>query len=314
MKFGFCLMSDASEIGFFSHAEALGYSSVWVADSQMLFSDCYAVLALAARQTSRLPNRTGHRDLWHAHPSGTGRRDGDHQRPRPWAGLSRHRHRQHSDAHHGTETHENGGVFRVSACPRRVAARRDGRLHVRPRHEAGEIAASGEPRHAARSAHPALCLGFWTTCDGARGEHGDGIIFAIPPRGVPVAEALSHARQGAARGNRTLEGFRNASLSSVFVLEHGEKVDSDRVKAAIGPNVMASVYYFYDTVHERGIEPPPFLNRIWKPYCELVAGTPPEYRHFRTHELHYTGLHRGEAELIDEQLIRDTCLIGTPMN
>jgi len=54
MKFGFCLMGDVTEIGFFSHVEALGYSSVWVADSQMLFSDCYAVLALAARQTTRL--------------------------------------------------------------------------------------------------------------------------------------------------------------------------------------------------------------------------------------------------------------------
>ena len=54
MKFGFCLMGDVTEIGFFNHAETLGYASVWVADSQMLFSDCYAVLALAARQTSRL--------------------------------------------------------------------------------------------------------------------------------------------------------------------------------------------------------------------------------------------------------------------
>src|SRR5437764_12783257 len=54
MKFGFCVMAHIAEIGFFPHAEALGYDSVWVADSQMLFSDCYAVLALAARQTSRL--------------------------------------------------------------------------------------------------------------------------------------------------------------------------------------------------------------------------------------------------------------------
>src|SRR5947209_10070628 len=54
MKFGFCVMANIDEIGFFAHAEALGYDSVWVADSQMLFSDCYAVLALAARQTSRL--------------------------------------------------------------------------------------------------------------------------------------------------------------------------------------------------------------------------------------------------------------------
>ena len=54
MQFGFLVMADINEIGFFNHVEALGYASVWVADSQMLYSDCYAVLALAARQTTRL--------------------------------------------------------------------------------------------------------------------------------------------------------------------------------------------------------------------------------------------------------------------
>jgi 5,10-methylenetetrahydromethanopterin reductase len=43
----------------------------------------------------------------------------------------------------------------------------------------------------------------------------------------------------------------------------------------------------------------------------LVEETPPEHRHFRTHEFHYTRLHPGEAELIDAQLIRDTCLVDT---
>src|SRR6476620_6126923 len=55
MRFSICVMADVDEIGFFSHAEALGYDSVWVTDSQMLFSDCYAVLALAAQQTPRIP-------------------------------------------------------------------------------------------------------------------------------------------------------------------------------------------------------------------------------------------------------------------
>ena len=54
MRFGICAMANIDEIGFFAHAEQLGYDSVWVADSQMLFSDCYAVLALAARQTTTL--------------------------------------------------------------------------------------------------------------------------------------------------------------------------------------------------------------------------------------------------------------------
>ena len=51
MQFGICVMADVDEIGFFTHAESLGYDSVWVTDSQMIFSDCYAVLALAAQAT-----------------------------------------------------------------------------------------------------------------------------------------------------------------------------------------------------------------------------------------------------------------------
>ncbi len=143
---------------------------------------------------------------------------------------------------------------------------------------------------------PLYVSGFGPRAMALAGEYGDGLIFAIPPRGVPVQEALGHARQGAARGGRDMTGFRNASLLNVVLLEPGERADSDRVKQAVGPNIMASVYYFYDTVHERGIDPPPFLSRIWKPYCALVEETPPEHRHFRTHEFHYHGLHPGEAD------------------
>ena len=118
---------------------------------------------------------------------------------------------------------------------------------------------------------PLYVSGFGPRAMGLAGEYGDGLIFAIPPRGVPVADALGHVRQGASRVNRDLSGFRNAALTNVAVLQPGEPINSDRIKAAIGPNVMASVYYFYDEVHERRIDPPPFLERIWKPYCDLVG-------------------------------------------
>jgi alkanesulfonate monooxygenase SsuD/methylene tetrahydromethanopterin reductase-like flavin-dependent oxidoreductase (luciferase family) len=145
------------------------------------------------------------------------------------------------------------------------------------------------------------------------GQYGDGLVIAIPPRGVPPAEALAHARAGAARaGHRLGNDFHLCALTNIVLLEPGEAADSERVIRAVGPNVMASVYYFYDAVHERGIEPPPFLRRIWKRYCALVEDTPAEHRHFRTHEGHYTYIHPGEAELIDADLVRDTCLVGTP--
>jgi alkanesulfonate monooxygenase SsuD/methylene tetrahydromethanopterin reductase-like flavin-dependent oxidoreductase (luciferase family) len=158
---------------------------------------------------------------------------------------------------------------------------------------------------------PLYVSGFGPRAMELAGKHGDGLVFAIPPRGVAVADALGHAHKGAARAGRALDGFRNCALTNVALLEPGEPVDSPRVVRTVGPNVMASVYYFYDEVQERGIEPPEFLRPIWKRYCALVEETPAAHRHFRTAEFHYTYLHPGEAELIDASLIRATCLVGT---
>src|SRR6187455_237688 len=54
MRLSVCVMADIDEMDFYPHVESLGYDSAWVTDSQMLFSDCYAVLALAAQRTSRI--------------------------------------------------------------------------------------------------------------------------------------------------------------------------------------------------------------------------------------------------------------------
>lgn len=311
MKFGFCVMANIDEIGFFNHAETLGYDSVWVADSQMLFSDCYAVLALAARQTTRLRIGPGTAICGTRIP------------PVQVAAMASLNRIAPGRVMLGLGT-GNTAMRTMGQKPMTIRAYSE-YLRVTAALLRGEITDYSfngvskpvtmliNPR-TGMSLDPPVPLyvsGFGPRAMALAGEHGDGLIFAIPPRGVPVAEAMGHVRQGAARANRDLTGFRTCALTNVALLQPGEYADSDRIKALIGPNVMASVYYFYDTAHERGIDPPHFLRRIWKPYCALVEQTPPEHRHFRTHEFHYTGLHPGEAELIDEQLIRDTCLVGT---
>lgn len=312
MKFGFCTMANIDEIGFFSHAEALGYDSVWVADSQHLFSDCYAVLALAARQTTRLRLGPGTAICGTRIPAVHVAAMGTLNRLAPgrvFLGI-------------GTG---NTAMRTMGQKPMKIAAFGEYLrvLSALLRGETVDYTYEGvarpvrmlmrETRYMNLEPHiPLYVSGFGPRAMALAGEYGDGLVFAIPPRGVPVPQALAHVRQGAARNGRDMDGFRTCALTNLVLLEPGEPVDSDRIKAMIGPNVMASVYYFYDTVHERGIDPPPFLRRIWDPYCRLVEQTPPEFRHFRTHEYHYTQLHSGEAELIDEQLIRDTCLVGTP--
>lgn len=312
MKFGFCLMANVDEIGFFSHVERLGYDSVWVADSQMLYSDCYAVLALAARETKRLRIGPGTAICGTRIPPVQAAAIATINRLAPgrvFLGMGTGNTAMRTMGQRPMKIADYGEYLRVLAALLRgevVDYTFNG--VTRPI----KLLMDGKPGMDIDSPIPLYVSGFGPRAMGLAGEHGDGLIFAIPPRGVPVPQAMAHARQGAARASRGFEGFRNCSLSSVAVLEPGEPVDSDRIKAAIGPNVMASVYYFYDEVLEKKIDPPPFLERIWKPYCALVEQTPPEHRHFRTHEFHYTALHPGEAELIDAQLIRDTCLVGPP--
>jgi len=59
MDIGVCVASHISDIDYVVRAEALGYSHAWLADSQMIWSDCYATLALAADRTSRINIGTG---------------------------------------------------------------------------------------------------------------------------------------------------------------------------------------------------------------------------------------------------------------
>src|SRR6266568_6130667 len=58
MDFGI-VHAKIDEIGYITHAENLGYSHCWVTDSQMIRSNCWAVLALAAQQTRTMRLGTG---------------------------------------------------------------------------------------------------------------------------------------------------------------------------------------------------------------------------------------------------------------
>ena len=59
MHIGLCVASHINDVGYVVRAEELGYSHAWMADSQMLWSDCFATLALVADRTSRINIGTG---------------------------------------------------------------------------------------------------------------------------------------------------------------------------------------------------------------------------------------------------------------
>ena len=59
MEFSLTVATKIDEWQLIKVAEDLGYDRAWVPDSQMIWSDCYATLALAAQNTSRIKLGTG---------------------------------------------------------------------------------------------------------------------------------------------------------------------------------------------------------------------------------------------------------------
>jgi alkanesulfonate monooxygenase SsuD/methylene tetrahydromethanopterin reductase-like flavin-dependent oxidoreductase (luciferase family) len=59
MDFGIIFPTRVDDWQLIPYAEELGYHRAWVPDSQMIWSDCYATLALAAEHTSRIQLGTG---------------------------------------------------------------------------------------------------------------------------------------------------------------------------------------------------------------------------------------------------------------
>ena len=59
MEFGIGIDTHVNKWDLVRYAEELGYDRAWIPDSQMIWSDCYAVLALAAIHTRRIKLGTG---------------------------------------------------------------------------------------------------------------------------------------------------------------------------------------------------------------------------------------------------------------
>src|SRR5438270_5415424 len=243
MQFSMCVMANIDEIDFFTHAENLGYAAVWVADSQMLFSDCYAVLALAAARTQRLRLGPGTAIC------------GPRLPPVQVAAVATLNRLAPGRIHLGIGT-GNTAMRAMGQKPMRLKAYAE---YVRVlsallRGDIVDYTYNGVTRpikmlmheHKYMSLEPKIPLyvsGFGPRAMQLAGVYGDGLVFAIPPRGIPVREALARVAAGAARAGRRLGGFRNCALVNLAGLEPGERADSARVLRPVGPSGMASVYH-----------------------------------------------------------------------
>ncbi len=307
MDFGI-VTAKVDEIGFITHAENLGYSHAWVTDSPMIRSNCWAVLALAAQHTRTIRLGTGVNvpGLRLAPVAANGIATINRLAPgRCVMGL-------------GTG---HTGVRLLGQKPMRLAMFREYVQQIRGllrgdevEHESHRIRFQMREHRFVDLEHPIpmYLAGFGPKAQALAGEIGDGLISGLP-RGGSVPAMLSNARQGAARVGRALpDDFYVAAMMTLAMRRPGEAADSERIVAECGAAVITGLHYLVARHLETGEDPPEYARGVWKAYMDWLADTPAATRHQRLHASHYSFIDPEEARFITSDLIRATCLTGTP--
>ena len=228
-----------------------------VADSQMIWSDVYATMALIADRTTRIRLGTGVAVAGSrpaavtaaAHASinrlaggrvfcgiGTGNTAMRIMGRRP-IGIAEF------DDYLGTlRLLLDGDEAQVNWRGRTAPTR-----HLMP--ETGFVAF--EPRM------PLYISAFGPKPMGLAARHGDGVITSLGPRPEAVRAMWDRLRASGEAVGRTLDPstFLTASLTTMVVLRPGEAVDSDRVKQDAGAFAISSLHYSYEQWRQNGRRP-----------------------------------------------------------
>ena len=314
MEFGVCVATKIDEVGYITHAENLGYSHAWVADSQMIWSDCYAVLALAAQQTRTIKLGTGVAIAGTriapvtAHSIATINRLAP---GRTFLGIGTGNTAMRLMGHKPLLLKEFAHDLRVIR-----ALLRGEEVEFTWRGQTSVVQMMMPELDFIDIHHPIpiYVSGFGPKAQALAGEYGDGLVMSVPPQPDFMERSMRNVQYGADRAGRSLDldTFYTASLTTAVMLEPGESLSSERVLRECGPFVMSSLHYLYDKVRQWGGHPPSHLRGVWDEYSKLVEETPESHRHLRIHAGHCTYLLPEEAKFVTPDLIKGTCLVGTP--
>jgi alkanesulfonate monooxygenase SsuD/methylene tetrahydromethanopterin reductase-like flavin-dependent oxidoreductase (luciferase family) len=315
MEFGICFDTHIDKWDLIRYAEELGYDRAWVPDSQMIWSDCYATMALAAQATksikigtgvsipgTRIAPVTAHSiaTINQIAPGrvflgiGTGhtamRVMGQH--PMPLKEFREYLRVVRALLHGEAVEYTSNGVTREITF-----LHRDRRFINLENPLPIYVAANG----------PKACE--------AVGMYGDGWITA---GAEDIRPKLPFIESGARKVARELPNpFLTTQLITTCVLRPGEKLTDERVIQETGSYVTALLHFAYEIWSDLGRKDeliPSYFRDDWGRYLEHVASfsLPPDKRFRQLHDGHCTYTQSGEEVFVTPAAIRGTCLVGTP--
>ena len=317
MQFGVCVATKIDDWQMIKYAEELGYDRAWIPDSQMIWSDCYATLALAAQHTSRIRIGTGVAIPGTRIAPVTAHSIASINRVAPgrvFLGI-------------GT----GHTAMRVMGMqPMRVRDFREYLRVVRTLLQGEEVEYTlHDTTRTIRFLHQDLeflnlddPIPIIVAANGPRalkttGEFGDGWVTGVKPGPEAFLNDLRQVQAGGEQAGRTLpDSFHTAAITTAIMLQPGESLTSDRVIEMCGSQVAAIIHFVYEMYQQTGSEEviPAGYRGIWDEYCAHVEQmeTPLDKRYLQLHNGHCTFLVPEERRFVTPEAIQTTCLIGEP--
>ncbi|MBV9996392.1 MAG: LLM class flavin-dependent oxidoreductase [Caulobacteraceae bacterium] len=317
MKFGVLANTSISDWELAVFAEKLGYDSIWFGDSQMIWSDVYATMAVAAHNTSRIRIGPGVSIAGTRIPPVAANAIATVNQLAPG--------RVHMSIGTGHTAMRTMGFDPLKAKAFREYVRV---LRALLDGEAVAFTWEGETHEIA---HMHRAEGFfdfehkiplYVAANGplackTTGAYGDGRV-AGGESPAQLARSTALMREGAHAVGRDLpEPFPQTHLTTALVLRPGEKLDSERVVDAVGAEVTARMHMSWEILMQTGQEPrvPGDCRDDWEQYKSYVAGLdlPRDALRRRVHRGHCTYLVPEERRFVTPAMIRATSsLIAEP--
>lgn len=317
MKFSCHVQTRISDYRIAKDLEDWGYDACWFPDTQMMWSDCYATMALAAQCTSKIQIGTG--------VAITGTRIAPTTAAaiasinvlapgRTFLGIGTGHTAMRvmgQDPMPAKEFREYLRVVRALLKGEDVAyTYRDKTTEIAWQHHGGGFRNTFDPIPIYVAANGPMALR-------AAGAYGDGLMSLFNEHPDVMRANLEMVKTGAAKVGRELgDDYHTAALCHAVVLRPGEKLTDRRVIEAAGSFVVCAVHFVYEnwryTKDDSVI--PPYMRNVWDAYLDRVEKMPlPKEKHHQAlHEGHCSYYPAVERSLLTPEMIENTCLVGGP--
>jgi 5,10-methylenetetrahydromethanopterin reductase len=144
------------------------------------------------------------------------------------------------------------------------------------------------------------------------GEIADGVILFGTVSPSLIDFAMSHVRAGAERARRNPKTIYTLCMTAFHLTQPGEKLETPRVRKAVGPFVTSSSNIFAFSCPNPEDLPADFRDDLMAfKNAYRVPDEPLETRHLKLYSDYLQGFKKEHEPLVTEKMIRATTLTGT---